>query len=442
MPFQAQEGAGRPPRRPSARGGGTPSVRRVTTFASLSQQDLAVEPGLSVSVTVRVRNDGTVVDSFRVVPLGIPQDWVDCTPEQLSLLPGGEGVVDVTISPPRESDVAPGGRRFALKVCSTEDPAGSVVEEGALDVLPFTAPTAELQPRTSSARGRGVGRHRLAVDNRGNSPLEVRITGADRDGLLAVTAAPSALVVEPGTAVFVDLRVRPGKGFWRGPDRTIPFSVELAPVDGTSLPLDALLIHRARIPRWLPKALGALLLLAVLAMALWQGVLKPAVEDEARAAAAQEVAPLEDKVEDLAAAPPGAQPEGGPAPEPEPAPEPQPTAPPFVDEALGDPRDARLELRPGKQSAKASFGAAVFSLTDLVLSNPRGHEGLLTLKRGDEVLLQSDLANFRDLDYHFVSPLVFAPGQALRVGVECTTPTEGCEAAVFVSGYGKPAPAP
>jgi hypothetical protein len=314
------------------------------------------------------------------------------------------------------------------------------VEEGVLDVLPFVAPEAELQPRTSSARGRGVGRHRIAVDNRGNSPLEVRVSGADRDGLLAVTPAPSTVVVEPGTAVFLDLRVRPGKAFWRGPDRTIPFSVQVAPVDGAPVLLDGLLVHRALIPRWLPKALAALLLLAVLAGVLWRGVLKPAVEDEARAAAAAQVAPLEDKVDDLAAAPPAENPAGGTASPPPPAP--GPTTPPFVDAALGNPHSARLELRPDKQSAKASFGDAVFSLTDLVLSNPRGHEGLLTLRRGDEVLLQNDLSNFRDWDSHFVSPLVFTAGQALRVSVECTAPTEGCEAAVLVSGYTKPAAAP
>jgi hypothetical protein len=80
----------------------------VTTFASLSQQDLAVEPGLSVSLTVRVRNDGTVVDSFHVVPLGVPPEWVACAPDELSLLPAGEGVVDVTISPPRDQRSRPG----------------------------------------------------------------------------------------------------------------------------------------------------------------------------------------------------------------------------------------------------------------------------------------------------------------------------------------------
>jgi hypothetical protein len=194
----------------------------------------------------------------------------------------------------------------------------------------------------------------------------------------------------------------------------------------------------------LPKALAALLLLAVLAAVLWQGVLKPAVEDEARAAAASQLAPLEDKVDGLASAPPAEQPAAGSPPpaQPAPAPAPVPTPPAFVDAALGNPESARLELRPGKQSAKTSFGAVVFSLTDLVLSNPRGHEGLLTLRRGDEVLLQNDLANFRDWDNHFVSPLVFAPGQPLRVSVECTTPTEGCDAAVLVSGFSKPAPAP
>jgi hypothetical protein len=80
----------------------------------------------------------------------------------------------------------------------------------------------------------------------------------------------------------------------------------------------------------------------------------------------------------------------------------------------------------------------VFSLTDVVMSNPRGHSGLLTLRRDGDVLLQTDLVNFRDLDYHFVSPLVFGEGEQLRAEVSCSEPAGACEAAVLVSGYARP----
>ena len=192
-------------------------------------------------------------------------------------------------------------------------------------------------------------------------------------------------------------------------------------------------------------------------MVLWQVVLRPAVEDEARAAAAEQLGPVQDRLadqeQDVAALQAGAPPRGGgaaPSAAPAQAPAPvasAPTAPTgptaptdgvegggTVGDQLGAPASTRLELTAGRQSAATDFGEQVFSLTDLLLSNPRGHAGVLTVLRDDDVLMQSDLANFRDLDYHFVTPLVFAPGQRLRASVECDEPAGACEAAVLVSG--------
>lgn len=432
----------------------------MTTTASLSRPDLSVEPGSSVHLHVTVCNDGGVVDRFHVVPLGIPEEWVTSDPPELSLFPGAEGVLEVTVAPPRRADLLPGPRPFGLQVVSAEDPDGSDVEEGVLDVLPFSELSAELQPRTSRARGRARGRHTLAVDNRGNVAVEVQIGGGDRDGLLEVTADPPCLVVAPGAAAFVGVAVRARTGFWRGPDRTSPVVVDVAPPGGPATTVDATFVQRARMPRWLPKALLAALLLLVLVVVLWQVVLRPAVEDEARAAAAEQLGPvldrLADQEQDVAALQAGAPPRGGgaaPSTGPAPAPAPVasaptaatgptgPTAPTdgvegggTVGDQLGAPASTRLELTAGRQSAATDFGEQVFSLTDLLLSNPRGHAGVLTVLRDDDVLMQSDLANFRDLDYHFVTPLVFAPGQRLRASVECDEPAGACEAAVLVSG--------
>ena len=412
----------------------------MTTLVSLSRDSLSVEPGASVELDLVVRNDGTVVDSFTVSPLGIPAQWVRAEPPELSLFPGAEGSVHVVVAPPRVPEVAPGPRPFGLRVLSAQDEEGSVVEEGVLDIGCYTSPYAELHPHTSHARGRGSGRHRVAVDNRGNVPLELHLTAGDRDGLLDVGVSPTVLVVQPGEAGLATLRPRARKGFWRGPDRTTAFTLALTPPDGAPIELEAAFLQQARLPRWLPKALAALVALAVLAALLWQGMVKPAVKAQARQAGAQaakaEVAPLK-----AAAAAPGAKAPGSAAPGSAPAATGAPTVPVAAGaDPLGDPTTARVQLGTGKQSGTAAFGATTFSLTDLILSNPTGSAGVLTLRRGADVLLQSDLASFRDLDYHFVAPLVFAPGQQLKVQVDgCTAPgPAACSAAVFVSGFAKP----
>lgn len=449
LPLEADGQARRTPPYASVFSSDLPSVLLVTTIASLSEDELTVEPGSPVSFVLTVHNTGTVVDSFTLEPIGIPASWVTAEPEGLSLFPDASGEILVTVTPARTWDVAPGARPFALRVASSENPDGSTVEEGSLTILPFLEPAGELQPHTSHARGKRRGNHQLAVDNRGNTPLEVRISGEDRDDKLTVDVSRPLLVIPPGEAALTDVMPGARKGFWKGIDKTMPFVVLVEPPGHAALTVEGTFLNQARIPRWLPKLIAALIALAVIAAILWFTVLKPTIEDEAKDAGAEaakeavapvaaQVAAQQKALEDVA------KKVGTTVPPIVATPTPTASAPGFVDAALGNPASARLSLVADQQSKERLFDNAVFSLTDIVLSNPKGHTGLLTVLRNDDVLLQSELSNFRDLDYHFVSPLVFAKGQRLRATITgCTDPApEKCEAAVFVSGYSKPVPAP
>jgi hypothetical protein len=77
----------------------------------------------------------------------------------------------------------------------------------------------------------------------------------------------------------------------------------------------------------------------------------------------------------------------------------------------------------------------VLWVTDIVLQNPHGDAGLLQVRRGDTVLLETGLNNFRDLDYHFVQPLRFSAGQPVTVAVKCANPgTTACTPAAYFAG--------
>ena len=58
----------------------------------------------------------------------------------------------------------------------------------------------------------------------------------------------------------------------------------------------------------------------------------------------------------------------------------------------------------------------------MVLQNPNGDTGFVQIKRDGNVLMQSALENFRDLDLHFVAPYMFNPGSKLTMTVTCTQP--------------------
>jgi hypothetical protein len=62
-----------------------------------------------------------------------------------------------------------------------------------------------------------------------------------------------------------------------------------------------------------------------------------------------------------------------------------------------------------------------FELTDLVLQNPQGDTGGLELLVDGKVILTVSLANFRDLDYHLVSPIEVPAGKVVSLRTRCVT---------------------
>lgn len=305
--------------------------------ASLERVELSVEPGQQTSTQLRIRNNGAVVDLFTFEGLGAAATWIDVQPESVSLFPGAEETVTVNFRPPRSSSVAPGPTPFGIKVVSQEDPAGSAAEEGVITVGQFADRTVELFPLT--ARGRRRGRFELAVDNRGNAPIQVDLAGSDGEGVCDYKFASDSVVVEPGTAKFTKLRVEPRKKFWKGPPKTHQFQVlvterpliaepEPDPAGGWAPPgadpgttggatavalapspappvappetVNGTLLQEALLPPWIVKAVLLAIALLLLLWLLWQLLLKPTVESAAEDAVAEELDVLEERVDEVA----------------------------------------------------------------------------------------------------------------------------------------------
>jgi hypothetical protein len=407
---------------------------------------VAVEPGQSVSIEVRVRNTGSVVDEFGLDVLGDAAAWAAVEPPSISLFPGAEGTAQAVFRPPRAASTPSGTVPFGLRARSREDPAGSAVEEGSVEVGSFLEPFAELVPRTS--RGSSAGGHDLAVDNRGNTRLSAEIEATDADRHLKFDVKPPALVVDPGMAGFAKIRVSPVKRFWRGQPKTRPFQLFVKPDGGLPITLDGTLLQESVLPPWFMKALIALVALLVALVLIWLLVLKPSIETAASEAVASPLASLTDDINDALADAglPTMGPDDGageseapsePAPTPAPgesatpAPVVTPGAP--VIPGLGNPLDGRLI-----QSAPSFTAKGTVFITDLVFSNPNGQEGAVVVLRDDVQLLQLRLDNFRDYDLHFVTPIVLTAGQSLNLSLACTIGGQPCDPAVFYSGYQRP----
>ncbi|HET9851609.1 MAG TPA: hypothetical protein VFP56_03770, partial [Candidatus Limnocylindrales bacterium] len=246
----------------------------------LDPRSIAATPGAPAVVAVRLRNTGTVVDQFTLDVVGDAAAWATIDPPSVSLFPGAEGSTTLSFTPPRSPAVRAGRVPFGLRVQSKEDPAGSTVEEGSVEVAPFTEVTAELVPRTS--RGSTGATHDLAVDNRGNVPLSAAISAIDPDRLLGFDLRPPVINADPGVAAFSKIRVSPQKRFWRGAAVTRPFNVQVALPGGEPQSLDGSLLQTALLPPWTMRALIAAVGLLVALVLAWALLLKPAIESSAR----------------------------------------------------------------------------------------------------------------------------------------------------------------
>jgi len=441
--------------------------------AALSASQLAVEPGQDVACPVIIRNAGTVVDQFAIDVVGESAAWAVATPNLVNLLPGESVTVTVRFAPPVSADVPADTVPFGIRVTSHEDPAGSVVEEGVVVVAPFTAVTAEVVP--AKAEGARRANFEVAVDNNGNHPASIRLDPTDPEDDLTFWLQRPELVLSPGTAAFVRMKARPRRRFLRGQPRPHPFRVLVVVDQRESIVAEATMVQRQLLPKWLVPLLIALLAFAIALVTLYFTVLRPTIRSAAQAEvaaqtgqlaavassaqqqasrAAQQASSAQQAVSGggsaaggkssanaAAGGGGGAGGAGGNA-----------TASNGQVLSGGTATDFRIEadtpitannattFRSFKQNPAQPANTTLL-ITDIILQNPFGDTGLLRVQRGDngDVLFEIGLANFRDLDYHFVQALVFAPDQPLEVSVNCQATTAGpndgrCHPAVSFSG--------
>lgn len=228
---------------------------------------VAAVPGGEASCTVRVRNTGSVVDSYTITVLGEPAAWATPMPAVLSLFPGAEGEATISFRPPRSPELAAGPVDFAVRVVATEDADGSVVEEGVVTVDAYQEVVARITPRTSETKR--VARHTISVENRGNAPLTLDLAATDPDEVLAFDLRPATLTVGPGETGNATVKAMARRGFARGTDRHRPFQATVMPQPAGMHPptlLDATLVQRAGLPRFVPALVAAVVVIALAAV--------------------------------------------------------------------------------------------------------------------------------------------------------------------------------
>ncbi|HET9442897.1 MAG TPA: hypothetical protein VFO65_06210 [Acidimicrobiales bacterium] len=405
---------------------------------SLSAATTAVTPGSQAEVVLRIRNTGSVVDQYQIEVLGDAAAWAQAEPDTVSLFPGADAGVRIVFSPPIRAGGPVGEVPFGVRVTSKEDPGATTVEEGVLDVAPMLAVTAELQPRNS--RGSRRAEHTLAIDNRGTRAATLTLAADDPNQGLAFAIDPPQVTAAPDTASFVKVKVRPIKPFRRGAPRTHQFTVAVSEGEMPLTVAEGMMVQEQTEPPWLRRALLFGLLALLLLVGLWFAVLKPTVRSAAQEAAKEAVTPSTIGSGDGGGGSDGggggggggedgggedgAGEDGGGGADVETG---------GGTGAGGQTISGRLFLTAAGSTEYAVEAGKTLQLTDIVLQNPSGDTGRLEIRRDGTPLLVVELGNFRDLDYHFVAPIVFVGGQKLELVAECTSPT--CTPGAYFAGF-------
>lgn len=426
----------------------------MTTLASLDPPALDVVPGEQATCGLTVRNNGDIVESYQLQVVGEVAPWTVLDQPTLSLYPGSETRVTVTFAPPRSFRAGLGEVPFAVRVLPTERPMYAVAPEGMVNVLPFTETTAEIIPRTSKGRRRA--KHEVAVDNRGNVPIIAEVVGGDPDNQLTVTPSPARLQVPPGQALFTTVGVRNRKRYWTGPPITRPFQVMVTAENEQPITLDAATLQLPLLPRNTGKVVAVLAALALLAAGAWYFLVKPAVSSAAKEAVAKPLAQVSQQADTANKKADNAQSSANdaqaaaskpPAASASASPKPKASSGPATTGPLALQMPTTVSAGTSGTNTQTVPNKRQFAITDIVLENPQGDVGRMDIIINGNTVLTLSLANFRDLDYHFVSPINTTATNDVQVKVTCQTPgptltgSSGgskCREFVFLSGLNQP----
>ncbi|MGH3871871.1 MAG: PASTA domain-containing protein [Pseudonocardiaceae bacterium] len=231
--------------------------------------ELTVDPGGEVTTTVTVRNLGTRVEQFQLMPQGPGAAYASITPPTLSVYPDDEQPAVVRFAPLRSPQSPAGVAAFEVVAHSAIHADVSDVARGRLTITSFEDLSAVLQPEVS--RGRKPARHQVSVTNGGNTPVNTQLTFRDQDGTLTFTPRDGAATLPPGATQHFPVRIN-GPRRWFGRTERLSFSAVVTPA-GPQPPitLPGTRQQTAVFPWWIPTAL---LTAVAIAIALF-AVLKP-----------------------------------------------------------------------------------------------------------------------------------------------------------------------
>ncbi|MFB8176959.1 hydrolytic protein [Streptomyces sp. NPDC055966] len=405
---------------------------------------VTVTPGGTASTSLTVRNDSDIVEAYTLEVVGDCAAWTTVEPARVSLYPGTSETVTIRLAPPRSPDVCAGDVPLAVRVLPAEHPESVTVPETTVHIEAFHELRTEVLPRRR--RGWLRGRYRLAVRNEGNTPARVSFAPQQPGEELKFGFTPPELTLEPGESAETRLRSRIGKPVWFGKPVVWPFAVHATDTEAAAEgerpgavvrpPLEAEFVQIPIFPKWLLAVLAALIALIL----AWFALVRPAVRSAAKQAANEVVQPRPTPGNSQNGQSPGTgadkgtgkqqgggQGDGGSG---------GTGGTGGTESGSGQQSSTTIDVQTAGGGNKTGTYVVpkgkIFGITDIVVANFQGDEGLLTITFGDRKITTIALETFRNQDYHWVTPIKIPADATVTMNVNCAkpgTPATGQQAA-------------
>lgn len=166
-----------------------------TVSATILPDTIEVEPGNVADFQVTIGNQTSRVDHFEVEVDLLPASWVHLSASGIQLLPGAEGIVLISVVPPRDATVPSGSYPFQVSVTPTATPELSVMLSAEIRVLPFVQFAIDFHPESHRNRGQSA----LTLKNYGNRDMTFTLSVRDDADAMRVSELPPSLTLPSGT---------------------------------------------------------------------------------------------------------------------------------------------------------------------------------------------------------------------------------------------------
>ena len=168
---------------------------------------ISVAPGASVEFAVLVQNLTTLIDQVALRVDGVDPAWIQIVPPFLPVFAQSTSSARVIVSPPNDFSLAAAGQ-YDLQVSGkAQENAGA---EGQAAAMLEVQPAGDYQLKLGPGRAAGYQETAfpLSVQNSANSPLRLRLSGADKNDALWYKFEPFQLMIAAGSAASVTLTIK------------------------------------------------------------------------------------------------------------------------------------------------------------------------------------------------------------------------------------------